>query len=255
MTALGSFRLDGRVAAVSGTTRGLGRAIAVALAAAGADIVHLNRHPGRGPDSEIAAAGRRVADVHLDLAGLDDTDAGRCLNAAAAAFGRLDILVNNAGVIERSPATEVSEDGLLRVLDADLTAPALLARAAGRRFMAAGGGKIVNVASVLSLRGGDGVLGYTMAKHAVAGLTRALAVEWARHGVNVNAVVPGYVATDLTAALRADPDRRRSILSRIPAGRWGTPDDLGGAVVFLAAPASDYVHGHLLAVDGGWLAG
>lgn len=254
MTAA-AFRLDGRVAAVSGTTRGLGRAIAVALAAAGADVVHLNRRPGQGPDDEIAAAGRRAADVHLDLDGLAGADAARCVDAAAAAFGRLDVLVNNAGVIERAPAAEVSEEGLRRVLAADLTAPALLARAAGRRFVAAGRGKIVNVASVLSLRGGRDVLGYTMAKHAVAGLTRALAVEWAGHGVNVNAVVPGYVATDLTAGLRADPDRDRAVLARIPAGRWGSPDDIGGAVVYLAAPASDYVHGHLLAVDGGWLAG
>jgi 2-deoxy-D-gluconate 3-dehydrogenase len=169
-------------------------------------------------------------------------------------LGRLDILVNNAGIIRRANAIETTPEDWQAVLDVNLTAVWALAQAAAQVMLPQGGGKIINIASLLSFQGGIRVPAYTAAKHAVAGLTKALANEWAGRGINVNAIAPGYMATDNTQALRDDPERNRQILERIPAGRWGTPADMAGAVVFLAAPASAYIHGYTLAVDGGWLA-
>jgi 2-deoxy-D-gluconate 3-dehydrogenase len=236
---LDSFRLDGRTALVTGGNRGLGQACARALAEAGAAVTVLGRRPPSfGADF-----------VACDLATADPAELTAVVDQV-----RPDILVNNAGVIRRGPAVEVAPEEWDEVLTIDLNAVFHLSRAAGRHMLAAGGGKIINVASMLSFQGGLRVPAYAAAKHAVAGLTKALANEWAAHGVNVNAVAPGYMATDNTSALRGDPARSAEILARIPAGRWGTPDDLAGAVVFLASDAARYVHGTILPVDGGWLA-
>ncbi|MFC7533862.1 SDR family oxidoreductase [Actinoplanes sp. GCM10030250] len=243
------FSLDGRTALVTGSRGGIGRAIAVALAQAGADIVlHGHRDDLGEVEAEVRKAGRQSQRWIFDLS---DT-AG--LPEAAAALPDVDILVNNAGIIRRAPAAEHSFTDWRSVLDVNLDAVFLLSRAVGVRMLARNHGKIISVASMLSFQGGVQVPGYTAAKHGVAGLTKALACEWAASGVQVNAVAPGYVATDNTAALRADPAREAEIRSRIPAGRWGRPDDIAGAVVFLASAAADYVNGHVLAVDGGWLA-
>ncbi|GGN58998.1 2-deoxy-D-gluconate 3-dehydrogenase [Actinoplanes lobatus] len=225
---LDSFRLDGRVALVTGGNRGLGRACAEALTSAGASVV-------------------AVDSSSLDLRTAD-------LRTYVSDFGQLDILVNNAGIIRRAPAAEVTADDWDDVLGVNLDAVFHLSQAAGRVMLAQGSGKIINIASMLSFQGGIRVPAYTASKHAILGLTRALANEWAGRGVNVNAIAPGYMATDNTAELRADPSRAPGILDRIPAGRWGTPDDLKGAVVFLASDAARYVHGAVLPVDGGWLA-
>jgi 2-deoxy-D-gluconate 3-dehydrogenase len=228
LVVLDSFRLDGRVALVTGGNRGLGRACADALAEAGASVI---------------AAGSR----ELDLATAD-------LHAYVSELDQIDILVNNAGIIRRSPAADVTAGDWNDVLTVNLDAAFHLSQAAGRRMIAQGHGKIINIASMLSFQGGVRVPAYTASKHAVLGLTRALANEWAAFGVNVNAIAPGYMETDNTAELRADPTRAPAITDRIPAGRWGTPDDLKGAVVFLASDAARYIHGTVLPVDGGWLA-
>ena len=248
------FRLDGRVALVTGATRGLGRGMALALASAGADVaVHGRENPGESTAREIEALGRRAACVTADL--VDVSNADRLVAETVATFGRVDILVNNAGMIRRAPAAEHGDADWDAVIAADLTSVFRLCRAAGRHMIARGeGGKIVNIASLLSFQGGITVPGYAAAKGGVAQLTKALANEWASKKINVNAIAPGYMETDNTAALRADATRNRQITERIPAGRWGTPDDLAGAIVFLASPASDYVHGHVLVVDGGWMA-
>jgi len=236
---------------VTGAGSGIGRAIALGLAAAGADLLLLSERDNLGPVAEEAgAAGAAVTTQLLDL-----TDRP----ARAATVERLlddhavDILVNNAGLIRRAPATDFSDEDWYGVIELNLHATFELCRAAGRRMVARGSGKIINIASMLSFQGGLLVPSYTASKHAIAGLTRALANEWAAHGVNVNAVAPGYVATATTAALRSDPARSAEILDRIPAGRWAEPEDVAGAAVFLASRAADYVHGHILAVDGGWL--
>jgi len=236
---LDSFRLDGRTALVTGGNRGLGQACARVLAEAGAAVTVLGRRPST-PDTGFLACDLATATPAALTAAVDEV--------------RPDILVNNAGVIRRGPAVEVAPEDWDEVLTVDLNAVFHLCRAAGRHMLAAGHGKIINVASMLSFQGGVRVPAYAAAKHAVAGLTKALANEWAAHGVNVNAVAPGYLATDNTSALRGDPARSAEILARIPAGRWGTPDDLAGAVVFLASDAARYVHGAILPVDGGWLA-
>jgi 2-deoxy-D-gluconate 3-dehydrogenase len=251
---LDSFRLDGRVAVVTGGNRGLGQGCAIALAEAGADIALLGRTDPVETAERIAALGRRVSYVPCDLGKAGPGELAAAVDTVVAELGRLDILVNNAGIIRRAPATEVVPADWADVLSVNLDAVFQLSQAAGRVMIAQGSGKIINVASMLSFQGGIRVPAYTASKHAVVGITRALANEWAGFGVNVNAIAPGYMATDNTAALRDDPARAGAIGERIPAGRWGTPDDLKGAVVFLASEAARYVHAAVLPVDGGWLA-
>ncbi|MDP9845796.1 SDR family oxidoreductase [Streptosporangium lutulentum] len=243
------FSLEGRTALVTGARTGIGRALAVGLAAAGADLVLHGRDDDLDEvEAEVRKAGRRVSRWILDL-----SDPGR-IPEAAERLGRIDVLVNNAGIIGRAPAAEHPYAAFREVLDVNLDAVFLLSQVIGARMLAQGSGKIIMIASMLSFQGGVNVAGYTAAKHAVAGLTRALACEWAASGVQVNAIAPGYIRTGNTERLRADPEREPKIRARIPAGRWGEPEDLVGAAVFLASSASDYVNGHLLAVDGGWLA-
>ncbi|GAA2633753.1 2-dehydro-3-deoxy-D-gluconate 5-dehydrogenase KduD [Paractinoplanes durhamensis] len=252
---LDSFRLDGRVALVTGGNRGLGQGCAIALAEAGADVALLCRSAPADTMAAVAALGRRVLYLPGDLGSADPAELAGTVQTVLDEFGRLDILVNNAGIIRRDDAVAVTATDWNDVLTVDLTAVFHLSQAAGRVMLdTPGGGKIINVASMLSFQGGIRVPAYAAAKHAVVGLTKALANEWAAHGVNVNAVAPGYMATDNTSALRADPARSTAILDRIPAGRWGTPADLAGAVVFLASDAARYIHGTVLPVDGGWLA-
>ncbi|GHA89785.1 2-dehydro-3-deoxy-D-gluconate 5-dehydrogenase KduD [Modicisalibacter luteus] len=246
------FSLEGRVAMVTGCNKGLGQAMAVALAEAGADIIGANRRHADETRQRVEALGRRY--IHLE-AELGKDRPATIIEKAIAEGGQLDILVNNAGMIRRAPALEFSEDDWDSVIDVNLKATFFLTQHAARHMIERGtGGKIIHVASMLSFQGGIRVPSYTASKSGILGLTRLMANEWAAQGVNVNAIAPGYMATDNTQALRDDPQRSAEILSRIPAGRWGNPDDLAGAVVFLASPASDYVHGHTLAVDGGWLA-
>ena len=248
------FDLAGSMAVVTGASRGIGLAMAAALAEAGADIVGVSTTPtAPGSDVERAVRGHGASYTGL-AADLADPGAVSALAETLLALGRpVDILVNNAGTIARAPAVDHSDADWQRVIQVDLTSPFVLSRAIGRTMLERGRGKIVFTASLLSFQGGINVPGYAAAKSGVAGLTRALANEWAAYGVNVNAIAPGYIATDNTAALRADPSRRQAILDRIPAARWGTPADLRGAVVFLASRASDYVNGIVLPVDGGWL--
>ena len=251
---LDSFRLDGRVALVTGGNRGLGEACAVGLAEAGADIALLGRADPVETTKRVTALGRRVAFVPCDLAEAGPDELSAAVGTVLAELGRLDVLVNNAGIIRRASAVDVAATDWDDVLAVDLDAVFHLSQAAGRVMIGQGSGRIINVASMLSFQGGIRVPAYTAAKHAVVGLTKALANEWAGLGVNVNAVAPGYMVTDNTASLRADPGRNLAILERIPAGRWGAADDLMGAVVFLASDAARYVHGVVLPVDGGWLA-
>jgi len=248
------FSLDGQLAVVTGVRRGIGLAIGEALAAAGADVVGVSASlepDGSAARERIEAQGRRFWPFAADLG---DRDAVRDLLSSLRDLGRpIDILVNNAGTIHRAPAAEHDDDAWDRVLEVNLSSPFRLARALGAEMVSRGRGKIVFTASLLSFQGGITVPGYTASKHAIAGVTKALANEWAPHGVNVNAIAPGYIATDNTQALRDDPARSSAILERIPAGRWGSPQDLAGAAVFLASSASDYVHGTVLVVDGGWM--
>jgi 2-dehydro-3-deoxy-D-gluconate 5-dehydrogenase len=247
------FRLDGRVALVTGGDKGLGQAMAIGLAQAGADVAIVSRSGQNAATLDaIAAAGRRGLGLAFDL-GRPEA-AAPIVAQTIEKLGRLDILINNAGTIRRAEAADTALEDFSAVLDVNLTGVWALAQAAGRVMLGQGSGKIVNIASVLAFQGGIRVPAYTASKHAVAGLTKALANEWAGRGINVNAIAPGYMATDNTQALRDDPQRSRQILDRIPAGRWGAPDDLVGAALFLASRAGDYVHGHILVVDGGWLA-
>ena len=250
---LDSFRLDGKVALVTGSTRGLGQGAAVALAEAGADIALLDRGDASATADLIRGLGRRVHVMRTDFAAASAADLSAAVTEATESLGRLDVLVNNAGTIRRAPAAEYAVADWEEVLRVNLDAVFHLSQAAGRHMLAQGGGRIINVASMLSFQGGITVPAYTASKHAVAGLTKALANEWAAAGVTVNAIAPGYMATDNTEALRADPERHAAISARIPAGRWGTPADLQGAFVFLASAASAYVTGTVLPVDGGWL--
>ena len=247
------FRLEGRVALVTGATAGLGQAMALVLAEAGADVVSLGRRPGNETGEAVSGLGRRFVHIGCDLMAASVADLQDVVARVVAEMGRLDILVNNAGIIRRTPALEFSETDWDDVMQVNLKAVFFLSQAAARQMAKKGGGKIINIASLLSFQGGIQVPAYTAAKSGVAGLTHALANEWAKHNINVNAIAPGYMATDNTAPLRADAARNQAILERIPAGRWGAPDDLNGAVVFLASRASDYVHGAILPVDGGWL--
>jgi len=249
-----SFDLTGNVALVTGCRRGIGLTMAEALAAAGANIVGASLTLDAG-DSEarrrVEAHGREFTAYRADLA--SDTGAADLATAVLADGIRVDILVNNAGTIARAPALAHSDEQWERVLRTNLTGQFVLARELGRPMVERGRGKIIFTASMLSFQGGINVVSYTAAKSGLAGLVRALANEWAPHGVNVNAIAPGYLATDNTQPLRDDPDRSKAILERIPAGRWGEPADVAGATVFLASAASDYVHGIVLPVDGGWL--
>lgn len=246
------FDLSGRTAVVTGASRGIGLAMADALASSGADIVAVSSREA-APESAVSRAvrahGRGFASLACDFA---DRAAVEEL-AAALRERHVDILVNNAGTIERQPAAEHDIALWDRVLEVDLSSPFLLAQAVASGMMARGRGKVIFTASLLSFQGGINVPGYTAAKSGIAGLTKALSNEWAPHGVNVNAIAPGYIATDNTAPLRGDAERSISILERIPAGRWGEASDIGGATVFLASRASDYVNGVTLPVDGGWL--
>ena len=251
---LDQFRLDGRVALITGANRGIGAALALALAEAGADVALLGRTAPSATMLQIEALGRHVLWVDSDLATATPPDLGAAVAAVRDQLGRLDILVNNAGIIRRGPAVDHPPTDWADVMSVNVDAVFHLCQAAGRLMLTQGSGKIINVASMLSFQGGLRVPAYTAAKHAVLGLTRALANEWAGSGVNVNAIAPGYMATDNTAPLREDPIRAASILERIPAGRWGAPEDVMGAVVFLASDAARYVHGAVLPVDGGWLA-
>jgi 2-deoxy-D-gluconate 3-dehydrogenase len=251
--SLNNFQLAGRVAIVTGCNTGLGQGMARALAEAGADIVGVNTSDPADTRSQVEAMGRRFLDLRADLSNISCIDG--LMEQARSLTGQVDILVNNAGIIRRDDAIKFSEKDWDDVIDLNLKSVFFFAQAAARQFMAQGtGGKIINIASMLSFQGGVRVPSYTASKSGVMGITRLLANEWAQHGINVNAIAPGYMSTNNTAALREDAGRSAMILERIPAGRWGTPDDLAGPVVFLASRASDYVHGYTIAVDGGWLA-
>jgi 2-dehydro-3-deoxy-D-gluconate 5-dehydrogenase len=245
------FSLEGKTALVTGGNVGLGQAIAVALAGAGADIVSTSRRAAPETKQAVEALGRRFLGIEADLG---STAPIADIVAQSIAFGGLDILVNNAGIIRRADAVDFTETDWDDVIDVNLKSAFFMAQAAGRHFIAQGRGKIVNIASMLSFQGGIRVPSYTASKSGLAGLTRLLACEWAGKGVNVNAIAPGYMTTDNTEQLRADPQRARDILARIPAGRWGEASDIGGAAIFLSSAASDYMHGAIVPVDGGWLA-
>jgi 2-deoxy-D-gluconate 3-dehydrogenase len=248
----GPFDLAGRVAVVTGANTGLGQAMAVALAAAGADVAAVGRTPAEETVAAVRALGRKAEIVSADLSTIEPVQ--RVVDETREKLGGLDILINNAGIIRRADAVDFSEADWDAVVDTNLKVAFFLCQAAGRHMIARGYGKIINIASMLSFQGGIRVPSYTASKSGIAGLTKLLANEWAGKGVNVNAIAPGYFATNNTAALQADESRNRAILDRIPAGRWGDPSDIGGAAVFLSSAAADYVHGHILAVDGGWLA-
>ena len=247
------FSLRGKVALVTGIGRGLGRAMGIALAGAGADIAGLYAGNYQDTQREVEALGRRFLPVQCDLSTAGTGELETVVQRTVDELGRLDILINNAGIIRRTPAMDFSEGDWDVVMQVNLKAVFFLSQAAARVMAKQGGGKIIQIASLLSVQGGITVPAYTAAKHGVAGITHALANEWAAMNINVNAIIPGYFVTDNTESLRNNPERSRAILERIPAGRWGQPDDLRGAALFLASSASDYVHGTLIAVDGGWL--
>ena len=249
---LNQFRLDNQVAVVTGGTKGLGRAIAISLAEVGADIAVVSRSDIPEVEQTILSLGRRYFHLPADLTRRQETH--RVIPAVIETLGDVGILVNNAGIIRRSPAKDYLENDWDATLEIDLTAAFLLSQAAGRIMLQKKRGKIINVASIISFQGGMNVAAYAAAKHGIAGLTKALANDWAVHGVNVNAIAPGFFATELTEAIQNDSVRSEYIKGRTPAGRWGTPEDIAGAAVFLAAPASDFVNGAILAVDGGWMA-
>lgn len=247
------FNLDGKVAIVTGAARGLGRAMATGLASAGANLALVDILPAEETKSAIESLGRQAITIQADLANKEAVKV--ILEPTLKTFSKIDILVNNAGIIRRAPLPEFSEKDWDDVININLRTLFFLSQAVAKVMIEQGqGGKIINVASLLSFQGGILVPSYTAAKSAVMGLTRAFANELAKYRINVNAIAPGYMATDNTAPLRADPKRSQEILSRIPAGRWGEPEDLQGAVVFLASAASDYMYGYTVAVDGGWLA-
>jgi 2-deoxy-D-gluconate 3-dehydrogenase len=250
---LDQFRLNGKIALVTGSSRGLGAGIALALAQAGAQVAV---HGSRALPTETAqmlreAAGAKPFSVVADVSKADDC--ARMIDEVVAHFGGIDILVNNAGTIRRAPAVDHSDEDWQLVIDTNLTSVFRLSKHAGKHMLARSSGKIINIASMMTFQGGITIPGYAAAKGGVGQLTKAFANEWASKGINVNAIAPGYMATVNTEALRDDPVRSRQIMERIPAGRWGTPEDLAGAAVFLASHASDYMHGHVLVVDGGWL--
>lgn len=250
---LNAFSLTGKVALVTGCDTGLGQGMTVALAEAGCDIIGVNRKIPHDTAAKVAATGRRFFAIQADLSQQDLL--ADIVAQAVGQFGRLDILVNNAGTIRREDALSFSEKDWDDVVNLNLKSVFFLSQAVARQFIAQGdGGKIINIASMLSFQGGIRVPSYTASKSGILGITRLLANEWAQYGINVNAIAPGYMATNNTQQLREDAERNKEIVDRIPAGRWGTPEDLQGPVVFLASRASDYVNGYTLAVDGGWLA-
>ncbi|MBE6612328.1 MAG: 2-dehydro-3-deoxy-D-gluconate 5-dehydrogenase KduD [Ruminococcaceae bacterium] len=246
------FSLKGKTAIVTGANTGLGQGMAVALAEAGANIVGVARREMSETEELVKAAGAEFLPVIADLLTLEPID--RIIEEATARFGEIDILVNNAGIIRREDAIDFSEEDWDDVINTNLKTLYFLSQKAARQFIKQGhGGKIINIASMLSYQGGIRVPAYTASKHAVMGVTKSMANEWAKYGINVNAIAPGYMVTNNTENLRKDPVRYNEILGRIPAGRWGMPADMGGTAVYLASKASDYVHGFTVAVDGGWL--
>jgi 2-dehydro-3-deoxy-D-gluconate 5-dehydrogenase len=246
------FDLSGKVALVTGANTGIGQAIALALAEAGADVALAGRSRAEETFEGVRRVGRKAIIIEADLSLTEPVSA--VVAQTISELGGLDILVNNAGIIRRNDAVDFSEADWDAVIDTNLKSLFFLSQAAARHMIARGSGKIINIASMLSFQGGVRVPSYTASKSGVAGLTKALANEWAAKGLNVNAIAPGYIATNNTAALQEDETRNRQIMERIPAGRWGAASDIGGAAVFLASSAADYVNGHVLAVDGGWLA-
>ncbi|MFT3998143.1 MAG: 2-dehydro-3-deoxy-D-gluconate 5-dehydrogenase KduD [Asticcacaulis sp.] len=246
------FDLTGKVAVVTGGNKGLGQGIAIALAEAGADIAVVSTRSETETVDKVKALGRKAIHIAADLGSTEPV--ARIIETTLNALGGLHILVNNAGIIRRADSVDFTEADWDAVIDVNLKTAFFLSQAAGKHFIAQGSGKIINIASMLSFQGGIRVPSYTASKSGIAGVTRLLANEWAAKGVNVNAIAPGYMATDNTAQLQADPVRNKAILERIPAGRWGNIADLGGAAVFLASTASDYVNGAIIPVDGGWLA-
>lgn len=254
MSVLDLFKLDEKTAFVTGSSTGLGQAMAIALAEAGADVICHASQAGKAAEtvSAIQKLGRKTAEISGDMA--DKKTPQRLIDEVIRQFGRIDILINNAGTIRRSPAVDFSEEDWATVIEVNLSSIFRLSQAAAKVMIANGGGKIVNIASLLSFQGGITVPAYTASKSGVAGLTKAFANEWAKHNINVNAIAPGYFATNNTKALQSDETRNRQILERIPAGRWGKPHELAGAAVFLSSAASDYMQGHILTVDGGWMA-
>jgi 2-dehydro-3-deoxy-D-gluconate 5-dehydrogenase len=250
---LDQFKLDGKVAIVTGSSTGLGQGISIALAEAGADVVGVDYVASPETKAAVEKLGRRYLELVANLMTIEPLPG--IVTKAVEAFGRVDILVNNAGIIRRQDAIDFSEKDWDDVMDINAKTVFFFSQAVARQFLAQGsGGKIISIASMLSFQGGVRVPSYTASKSAVMGVTRLMANEWAKHGINANAIAPGYMATNNTTALRADEARNQAILERIPAGRWGTPQDVQGAAVFLASAASDYVNGYTVAVDGGWLA-
>lgn len=247
-----SFDLSGKGALVTGANTGIGQAIAVALAEAGADVAVAGRSEPAETLKLIGAAGRKAVSISADLSSIQPVQ--HVIDEALAGLGRIDILVNNAGIIRRDDLLDFSEEDWDAVIDTNLKTLFFLSQAAARHMAERGSGKIINIASLLTFQGGIRVPSYAAAKSGVGGVTKAMANELAARGIQVNAIAPGYISTNNTAALQADAVRNRQILERIPTGRWGSPQDIAGAAIFLASPASDYVTGHVLAVDGGWLA-
>lgn len=253
MSIIDAFRLDGKVAVVTGANTGLGQGMSVALADAGAKVVGVARRSCEDTKKLIDELGGEFTEVIADLSDMDSI--GKVLDGALNAYGKVDILVNNAGLIKRNDAIDFTVEEWDSVIQVNQKMVFFLSQAFARQYIKQGhGGKIININSMLSYQGGIRVPSYTASKSAGMGLTKAMCNEWAQHNINVNAIAPGYMATNNTAQLRSDADRSEAIIDRIPAGRWGTPDDMKGAVVFLASAASDYVNGFTLAVDGGWLA-
>lgn len=249
---LSSFSLAGKVALVTGANTGLGQGIALALAEAGADIAAAGIVPAEETGEKVRALGRRFLNIEANLISIEPVE--RIVSETVAGLGGLDILVNNAGLIRRQDAVDFTEKDWDDVMNVNIKSAFFMCQAAGRVMIPQGSGKIINIASMLSFQGGIRVPSYTASKSGIAGITRLLACEWAGKGLNINAIAPGYMATDNTAQLRADENRSAEILGRIPAGRWGEPADLGGAAVFLASRAADYLNGAVIPVDGGWLA-
>jgi 2-deoxy-D-gluconate 3-dehydrogenase len=250
--SLNIFSLEGKAALVTGANTGLGMGMAIALAEAGADIAAAGIVPEEETGDKVRALGRKFVNIDANLISIEPVD--RIVAETLGGLGRFDILVNNAGLIRRADSVEFSEKDWDDVMNVNIKSAFFMCQAAGKHFIAQGKGKIINTCSMLSFQGGIRVPSYTASKSAIAGITKLLACEWGGKGVNVNGIAPGYMATDNTAQLRADEKRSAEILGRIPAGRWGEPSDLGGAAIFLASAASDYLHGAVIPVDGGWLA-